>query len=135
MKKVIIICIVALIGLVHSASAQKVFRSTGSGNYNSFAIWEISTTGSGGPYTPAPSGTTGGTNFPDKTSDVIIQNGHVVTLTATHTAKNLTINTGGTLQSDGTARSLRPYGDAALPVTITNNGTLGGLTTGPDAIV
>ncbi len=127
--------IIALLFSSFGAFAQKVFRTTGSGNWNAYTIWEISTTGTGGPFSAAPSGTTGGTNFPDKTADVIILNGHTVTLTTTHTVKNLTINTGATLKSDGTARSLRPYGDVANPVTITNNGTLGGTTSGPDAIV
>jgi hypothetical protein len=115
----------------------KYFRTIGSGNWTSYSIWEVSTSGVAGPYTAAASGTTGGTNYPDKTTNVIIQSGNTVTLTGTATVGDLTINNGGILQSDGTARSLRPYASAGTttPSTITNNGTLGGPTTGPDAIV
>lgn len=139
MKKncTILFIVSLLLVLVANGYSQKVFRSTGSGNYNAYTTWEISTNGPNGGFTgaPAPTGSSAvaGVNYPDTSADVIVQGGHTVKLTSTQNLKNLTINAGGALISDGTARTLRPY--HALGLTITNNGMLGGLTTGPDAIV
>ncbi|MFC4231138.1 T9SS type A sorting domain-containing protein [Parasediminibacterium paludis] len=121
------------VAFVSNVFSQKVFRSVTSGNYNAYSTWEISTTGPNGGFTGATSGTTAGINYPDTSADVIIQSGHTVKLTSTQNLKNLTINAGGSLISDGTSRTLRPYHGYGL--VITNNGMLGGLTTGPDAIV
>src|SRR4051812_20665635 len=104
MKKISTFLSFMLLGVlfINSAFSQKVFRTLGSGIYNVATTWELSTTGPSGTFTPA-TGTSSGTAFPNQTSDVIIQTGHTVTLAATQTVKNLTINTGGALISDGTA--------------------------------
>ena len=64
---------------------------------------------------------------PGTGSDVVIANGHTVTVpTGTHNCRNLTVNAGGTLTADGdnlnstNLRYIRAYGDSVI-----NNGTMG----------
>lgn len=103
-----------------SSSAQTTYRSVQSGLWNVISTWEISVSGPGGPFIPTTSGQTPGAG-----SDVIIQNGHTVSLDASgRNCNNLTINSGGRL-SGGTPspvaeRTLRINGSTLL-----NNGTLG----------
>ena len=133
-KKTILVLIIT-VGSFFSliAHSQKTFRSKSSGNYNSYLVWDVST--SGGPYAAAVAGNVAGINFPDQTCTVVIQSAHIVTLTETHSARILTINAGGVLQSDGTQRVFLPVGNAQSAfAAINNNGILGGLSTGPDAI-
>ncbi len=74
-------------------SANELFRSKASGNWNSTSTWEMSTNG-GGNWIPA-------TSTPTNLSGVItISISNVVTVTADVTADQITIQTGATLSID-----------------------------------
>jgi hypothetical protein len=93
---------VAMLAQVPSAFAA-ICNSTGSGNWNA-AIWSCA----GGP----------GVN-----DDVVINNGHVVTLNVnTANLASVTINNGGTLRGDGTGKILTASKGGGSD--LVNNGTL-----------
>ncbi|RCK73120.1 MAG: Cell surface protein [Ignavibacteriae bacterium] len=110
MKKLILI-IIFLFLASQTVFSQGVFNSAQSGNWNSASTWTlVSGSDSDG--------------IPDSDDDATILNGHTVSIVASQSIKNLTINNGGVLQGPNTGTTiyyLRIYGTSLL-----NDGTLGG---------
>ena len=96
------------------------FRSHASGNWNAPATWDVSTDNS--------NWTAASTEIPLYiNSDVTISSGHAVTIPTSYnsgTAKNLTVESGGTLYANAATGTcfVNIYGD------FLNNGTVGGST-------
>jgi|GEM_PF-2223447 len=106
--------------------AQTVYRSLGSGAWATFGTWERSTD-NGVTFAPAISG-----QLPTSNNSVIIASGHTVTIEATKSCLNLTIQSGGRLSTGGgtNAFSIRPgtssSGTSGTIATVQNDGILGG---------
>jgi CSLREA domain-containing protein len=102
------------------------YRTLQSGNWNDFNTWQLD---SGSGFVSAVSGQT-----PSSADDTIeIQNGHLVTVTASVDADQLTVDSGGTLSvnngvtftiADGAGTDLTGNGTVATGGRITNNGQL-----------
>jgi hypothetical protein len=113
--------IILLTGL--RTSAQTIYRSINSGNWNAASnVWEISTD-NGSTWNPT-------TATPTSNQSVIINNGHEISLNAaTRNILNVTINAGGRLYA-GAANAIRigtgSSGSTNIVGVLTNNGTLGG---------
>ena len=99
MKKLFTILSLTLLTFLH-ANAQGTYESIASGIYNVASTWSLTS----GTDTPND-------GKPDANDDVIIKTGHTVQLpgSGTSTAKNVTINTGGTL--NGVSRVLTVSGN------------------------
>jgi hypothetical protein len=100
---------------VQLSYGQGVFNSVGSGAFNAAGTWTL------------VSGTDAD-GIPDSDDSVTVLNTHVISVTASVSARNVTINPGGTIQGPGTGTTiyyLRIYGTS-----LTNNGTLGGADAG-----
>lgn len=84
-----VILTIAFLAITHFCLGQNAndFRSTANGNWNKFGSWQRF---NGTIWKNAISGETPGSN-----SSVTVLNTHFITLTASATATNLTINTGG----------------------------------------
>ncbi len=110
MKNLIFIILFTFL-VTQIAFSQGVFNSNQSGNWNVTSTWTlVSGSDSDG--------------IPDSDDDATILNGHTVSLVASASIKNLTINNGGSLIGPNTGTTiyyLRIYGTSLV-----NNGTLGG---------
>ncbi len=91
------------------------YRSVATGMWDTPATWEKYDSVNAVWNVPA--------SKPGSGFNVTVRSGHIVTLSNTSNAKNLTIESGATLKSDGTQRSIR-----VNAATLTNNGTFGGAT-------
>jgi CSLREA domain-containing protein len=104
---------------VATATTPK-YRSRQSGNWSDFNTWQID---SGAGFINAVSGQT-----PTSTDDTIqIQSGHTVTVTASVSADQLTVDAGGTLTISGSVTLTIANGtgtDATVNGTLTNGGNL-----------
>ncbi len=108
----------------YTPAATDYFRSITSGDWNNAGTWESS-----------PDGTTwyAATSTPDNTANTItIQSPHTVTVTASVSADQLTINSGGKIIvngsqtftiNDGSGTDITVDGTLETAGTITNNGT------------
>lgn len=114
MKKLFLILIPLLIAgsALRSFAANELYRSNASGNWNSTGTWQMSTNG-GSTWIAA-------TSTPNDTSGAVtIRNPNTVTVTASVSANQITIESGAGLNGGATLGvSLSVYG------IITNNGTL-----------
>ncbi len=100
---------------VQFSFGQGVFNSAASGAWNSAGSWTL-VSGSDAD------------GIPDSDDDVTILNGHVIDLSESANAKNVTINSGGRIIGPNAASTiyyLRIYGSSLI-----NNGTLGGADAG-----
>lgn len=122
-KKALLVFLLLLIGLLHSASAQTIYYSRQSGNWNALNTWSLTSHTN----TNVPG------SLPGVNDSILIGNGHVVTLPsgATGNAGSITVhdagasgtlvigsnnNTGATLNVSGnltlnSSGTLRPGGD------------------------
>lgn len=107
-------------GVETSATAvQTTFYSRASGIASSGTIWALTPNG-----TAATAASLGGFS---STTNIVVQNGHTVTMNASNLAvRDLTVNAGGTFTSTATYPSSLQY--MLLYGTLTNNGTFGGST-------
>jgi hypothetical protein len=86
MLRLLLISVFPLLILPALGQEAGDFRSKGSGNWNSASIWERF---DGISWLDAEHG-----QIPGQSASVWIQNGHIITLTANHSVKNLHINVG-----------------------------------------
>lgn len=114
MKNLYALAFICLL-FVQFSFGQGVFNSAASGAYNVASTWSlVSGSDSDG--------------LPDSDDDVVVLNGHIISVPASVNAKNVTINSGGSIIGPNTGTTiyyLRVYGTSLI-----NNGNLGGPTQG-----
>ena len=104
------------------AQSNGDYRSVATGLYSTVATWERYDSVTTSWIVPA--------NKPGSGSNVLVRSGHTVSADGTCNAKNLTVQNGATLKSDGQGqRSVRIAG-----VSLTNEGTIGGSSGADDSI-
>ena len=114
--------ILFMVGMTIPTAAQTTgdYRSAASGVWSAIGTWE---TYNGSAWVAAAT-------KPGSTVNVTIQNGHSVTLGATESVKNLTIDAGGTLNGDVAATIASPRTFRVNGTSVIVNGTLGSVSGG-----
>jgi len=108
LNRILIILVLAIGALVQNpVKAQTTFTSTNSGDWDDGATYGNASPG------------VQGTDWPAVTDNLVVANGHTVTLTSAETINDLTVNSGGVLDDDN-------KGDITVNGNLTINGTVTG---------